>query len=121
MDAHTAELVGMSFAFKAKEAYYIPVPENQKETQEIINEFKAVLESEKITLIRQNIKYDLLVLKKYNIHLKGKLFDTMVAHFLIQPEMRHNMNVLAETYLNYSPVSIETLIGKKGKGQVSMR
>lgn len=121
LDAHTAELVGMSFSYKAKEAYYIPVPENQKETQEIVNEFKGVLENEKITLIGQNIKYDLLVLKKYNIHLKGNLFDTMVAHFLIQPEMRHNMNVLAETYLNYSPVSIETLIGKKGKGQVSMR
>lgn len=121
LDAHTAELVGMSFAFKASEAYYIPVPENQTETQEIVNEFKSVFENEKITLIGQNIKYDLLVLKKYNIDLKGKLFDTMVAHFLIQPEMRHNMNVLAETYLNYSPVSIETLIGKKGKGQISMR
>lgn len=121
LDAHTAELVGMSFAFKTAEAYYIPVPEDQTETQQIINEFKSVFENPKITLIGQNIKYDLLVLKKYNIHLKGKLFDTMVAHFLIQPEMRHNMNVLAETYLNYSPVSIETLIGKKGKGQISMR
>ena len=121
LDAHTAELVGMSFSFKTSEAYYIPTPENQKETQEIVDEFKSVFENEKITLIGQNIKYDLLVLKKYNIHLKGKLFDTMVAHFLIQPEMRHNMNVLAETYLNYSPVSIETLIGKKGKGQISMR
>ncbi len=121
LDAHTAELVGMSFAFKTSEAYYIPTPENQTETQAIVNEFKSVFENEKITLIGQNIKYDLLVLKKYGIHLKGKLFDTMVAHFLIQPEMRHNMNVLAETYLNYSPVSIETLIGKKGKGQISMR
>ena len=121
LDAHTAELVGMSFAFKNSEAYYIPTPENQKETQEIVDEFKTVFENEKITLIGQNIKYDLLVMKKYHIHLKGKLFDTMVAHFLIQPEMRHNMNVLAETYLNYSPVSIETLIGKKGKGQISMR
>ncbi len=121
LDAHTAELVGMSFAFKVGEAYYIPVPADQKETQEIVNEFKMVFENEKMTLIGQNIKYDLLVLKKYNVQLKGKLFDTMVAHFLIQPEMRHNMNVLAETYLNYSPVSIETLIGKKGKGQLSMR
>ncbi len=121
LDAHTAELVGMSFAFKASEAYYIPTPENQTETQAIVDEFKAIFENKKITLIGQNIKYDLLVMKKYNIHLKGKLFDTMVAHFLIQPEMRHNMNVLAETYLNYSPVSIETLIGKKGKGQISMR
>lgn len=121
LDAHTAELVGMSFAFKISEAYYIPTPENQSETQAIVNEFKAIFENEKMTLIGQNIKYDLLVMKKYNIHFKGKLFDTMVAHFLIQPEMRHNMNVLAETYLNYSPVSIETLIGKKGKGQISMR
>lgn len=121
LDAHTAELVGMSFAFKKSEAYYIPTPENQLETQAIVNEFKAIFENEKVTLIGQNIKYDLLVMKKYNIHFKGKLFDTMVAHFLIQPEMRHNMNVLAETYLNYSPVSIETLIGKKGKGQISMR
>ena len=121
LDAHIAELVGMSFSFKPSEAYYIPTPVNQTETQAIVNEFKAVFENEKITLIGQNIKYDLLVMKKYNIHLKGKLFDTMVAHFLIQPEMRHNMNVLAETYLNYSPVSIETLIGKKGKGQISMR
>lgn len=121
LDAHTAELVGMSFAFKSSEAYYIPTPENQAETQAIVNEFRSVFENEEITLIGQNIKYDLLVLKKYNIQLKGKLFDTMVAHFLIQPEMRHNMNVLAETYLNYSPVSIETLIGKKGKGQISMR
>lgn len=121
IDAHTAELVGMSFAFKVSEAYYIPTPENQIETQAIVNEFKSIFENEKITLIGQNIKYDLLVLKKYGIHLKGKLFDTMVAHFLIHPEMRHNMNVLAETYLNYSPVSIETLIGKKGKEQMSMR
>lgn len=121
LDAHTAELVGMSFAFKSQEAYYIPTPDNQAETQAIVNEFRSVFENEEITLIGQNIKYDLLVLKKYNIQLKGKLFDTMVAHFLIQPEMRHNMNVLAETYLNYSPVSIETLIGKKGKGQISMR
>ncbi len=121
LDAHTAELVGISFSFKPTEAYYIPVPENQKETQQIVDEFKSVLESEKIMLIGQNIKYDLSVLKKYNISVRGKLFDTMVAHFLIQPEMRHNMNVLAETYLNYSPVSIETLIGKKGKGQISMR
>lgn len=121
LDTHSAELVGLSFSFKSKEAYYIPVPENQSNAQLIINEFKPVFENENIILIGQNIKYDLSVLRKYNVQLKGKLFDTMVAHFLIQPEMRHNMNVLAETYLNYSPVSIETLIGKKGKGQLNMR
>lgn len=121
LDAHVAELVGMSFAYKASEAYYIPTPEDQKETQAIVDEFKPVFENEKLTLIGQNVKYDLLVLKKYGVELKGKLYDTMIAHFLIQPEMRHNMNVLAETYLNYSPVSIETLIGKKGKGQLTMR
>ncbi|HEY0029495.1 MAG TPA: DNA polymerase I [Bacteroidia bacterium] len=121
LDAHNAELVGLSFAFKAAEAYYIPVPEDQAETQDIVNEFKAVFANEQIMKIGQNIKYDLSVLRRYNIEIKGKLFDTMVAHFLIQPEMRHNMNVLAETYLAYSPVSIETLIGKRGKGQLSMR
>jgi DNA polymerase-1 len=121
LDVYTADLVGISFAFKAFEAYYIPIPEKFEDAQQVINEFKSLLENESIIKIGQNIKYDLAVLKRYNIFLKGKLFDTMLAHFLIQPEMRHNMNVLAETYLNYSPVSIETLIGKKGKEQQSMR
>jgi DNA polymerase-1 len=121
LDANNVELVGMSFAWKAAQAFYVPVPENYNEAQEIVNEFKIVFENEKITKIGQNIKYDLSVLKWYGVEIKGKLFDTMIAHFLIQPEMRHNMNVLAETYLGYSPVSIETLIGKKGKGQISMR
>ncbi len=121
LDVYTAELVGMSFAYKTSEAYYIPVPENFDEAQLIVNEFKALFKNEHITKVGQNIKYDLSILKRYNIEIKGKLFDTMVAHFLIQPEMRHNMNVLAETYLNYSPVSIETLIGKKGKEQLTMR
>lgn len=121
LDAHTAELVGMSFSYKTGEAFYIPVPEDQKEAQNIANDFKALLENDRILKIGQNIKYDLTILKSYGIELKGQMFDTMIAHFLIQPDMRHNMNVLAETYLNYSPVSIETLIGKKGKGQLSMR
>jgi len=121
LDTHTAELVGLSFAYKTGEAFYIPVPQDQTEAQLIVDEFKPIFENENSTLIGQNIKYDLSILRKYNVQLKGKLFDTMVAHFLIQPEMRHNMNVLAETYLNYSPVSIETLIGKKGKGQLNMR
>ena len=121
LDVQQAELVGMSFAYKTSEAFYIPVPENKEEAQAIVNEFKIVFENSDIVKIGQNIKYDLSILKRYGIEIKGKLFDTMVAHFLIQPEMRHNMNVLAETYLNYSPVSIETLIGKKGKGQLNMR
>ena len=121
LDAHTAELVGMSFSIKPSEAYYVPVPALRSEAQEVVNEFKSLFANEAITKIGQNIKYDLSVLKWYGVEIKGKLFDTMVAHFLIQPDMRHNMNVLAETYLHYSPVSIETLIGKKGKDQTSMR
>jgi len=121
VDANNSELVGMSFAYKVSEAYYIPVSANFNEAEQLVNEFKLLFENENITKIGQNIKYDLSVLRWYGIEIKGKLFDTMVAHFLIQPEMRHNMNVLAETYLNYSPVSIETLIGKKGKAQGSMR
>lgn len=121
IDAHNVELVGMSFSWKAHEGYYVTIPENFHEAQKVVGEFKTIFDDEKITKIGQNIKYDMSVLKWYDIELKGKLFDTMVAHFLIQPEMRHNMNVLAESYLNYSPVSIETLIGKKGKEQQSMR
>jgi DNA polymerase-1 len=121
LDAHIAELVGISFSYKPNEAYYIPVSENREEAQQLVDEFKPFFENESNLKIGQNIKYDLLVLKKYGVELKGHLFDTMIAHFLIQPDMRHNMNVLAETYLNYSPVSIEALIGKKGKDQLSMR
>jgi DNA polymerase-1 len=121
IDAHQAELVGMSFSFAVGEAYYIPFPTNYTEALELVNEFKPILENEAIVKIGQNIKYDISVLKRYSVDVKGVLFDTMVAHFLIQPEMRHNMNVLAETYLDYSPVSIETLIGKKGKDQLNMR
>jgi DNA polymerase-1 len=121
LDVNQAELVGLSFAFKTSEAYYVPFPEDFNEAQLLVNEFKLLFENESITKIGQNIKYDLAILKRYDIEIKGKLFDTMVAHFLIQPDMRHNMNVLAETYLNYSPVSIETLIGKKGKEQLGMR
>ena len=121
LDANNSELVGLSFAVKTREAYYVPVPEGRDEAQAILNEFKPVYENEKILKIGQNIKYDLTILKWYGIALKGKIFDTMIAHFLLKPEMRHNMNVLSETYLGYSPISIETLIGKKGKGQLSMR
>jgi DNA polymerase-1 len=121
IDVNRAELVGMSFSVKPHEAWYVPVPENYDEARNIVQEFKEVFENEGIEKTGQNIKYDISVLKWYDVEVKGKLFDTMIAHFLIQPEMRHNMDVLAETYLNYSPVSIETLIGKKGKGQLSMR
>jgi DNA polymerase I len=121
LDANNSELVGLSFSVTPQEAYYVPVPEKREEAQALINEFKPLYENETITKIGQNIKYDLSVLKWYGVELKGKLFDTMLAHFLLKPEMRHNMNVLAETYLGYSPISIETLIGKKGKGQLSMR
>lgn len=121
LDSNQVELVGLSFSIKPHEGWYIPIPENYEEARNIVQEFKPVYESETIIKIGQNIKYDLNVLHWYDITIKGVLFDTMVAHYLIQPEMRHNMNVLAETYLNYSPVSIETLIGKKGKDQQTMR
>ena len=116
-----AEVVGLSFAVKPLHAYYVPVPENKAEAQRIMNLFTNLFNDETKTLIGQNIKYDYQVLKNYGIDIKNKLFDTMVAHFLIMPDMRHNMDVLAQTYLNYSPVSIETLIGKKGKEQGTMR
>jgi DNA polymerase I len=116
-----AEIVGMSFAVKPNEAYYVPVNENQEQAQQTINLFKPLFENETKTLIGQNIKYDLQVLKNYGVVIKNKLWDTMVAHFLFMPEMRHNMNVLAETYLDYQPISISELIGKKGKDQLNMR
>ncbi|MBS1645987.1 MAG: DNA polymerase I [Bacteroidetes bacterium] len=121
LNTFEAELVGLSFAIKAHEAYYIPFSSNREEAQKIINEFAPLFSDTSKTLIGQNIKYDLQVLKNYGIEIKNKLFDTMIAHFLIQPEMRHGMDVLSETYLNYAPISIETLIGKKGKNQGSMR
>ncbi|HNP33077.1 MAG TPA: 5'-3' exonuclease H3TH domain-containing protein, partial [Flavobacterium sp.] len=121
IDALNAELVGMSFSFEKGKAFYVPFPENQNEAQALADKFKPFFENEAIEKIGQNVKYDLKVLSKYGIQIKGKLFDTMIAHYLINPDMRHNMDVLSETYLKYSPKSIETLIGKKGKGQLSMR
>ena len=116
-----AELVGFSFSVKEHEAYYVPINEIKALALEQINLFKPLFEDETKTLIGQNIKYDYQVLKNHGIDIKNKLFDTMVAHFLIMPDMRHNMDLLAQTYLNYSPVSISTLIGKKGSDQLSMR
>ena len=121
LNALEAEIVGLSFSIKAHEAYYVSIPADKNEAQKILEKLKPIFENETKILIGQNIKYDYHILKNYNISIKNKLWDTMVAHFLIQPDMRHNMDVLAETYLNYSPVSIETLIGKRGKNQLSMR
>lgn len=121
IDALNAELVGMSFAWEKGKAFYVPFPENQEEAQILAEKFQPFFENEAIEKIGQNMKYDLKILANYNITVKGKLFDTMIAHYLINPDMRHNMDVLSETYLKYSPKSIETLIGKKGKNQLSMR
>ncbi|HTX88150.1 MAG TPA: DNA polymerase I [Bacteroidales bacterium] len=121
IDTLASELVGMSFAMKPFEAYYIPLPENQEECRRIVHEFKPVLEDPKIEKIGQNMKFDIAMLRLYDVFVQGPMFDTMLAHYLIQPDMRHNMDVLSETYLKYAPVSIETLIGKKGGKQLSMR
>lgn len=121
IDANMAELVGISFSIKTNEAYYIPISEDFESAKQTLYKFKPILENPEIKKIGQNIKYDILVLKWYGVEVKGELFDTMIAHYLLNPELRHNMNFLAETYLNYKPVSIETLIGKKGIHQKSMR
>ncbi|NOY51622.1 MAG: DNA polymerase I [Chlorobi bacterium] len=121
IDANNAELVGISFAIKPGEAWYVSIPENYNEACKFTAVFKSILEDENIEKIGQNLKYDISILKWYDIDVKGKFFDTMLAHYLLQPDMRHNMDVLAETYLNYKPVSITSLIGKKGKNQQSMR
>ncbi len=120
-DANNAELVGLSFSVKKAEAYYVPIPAGRNEALKILEHFKPVLENEQIEKIGQNIKYDILILKWYDIHMQGKLFDTMLAHYLIDADSRHNMDILAEAYLDYSPVSITELIGKKGKTQGNMR
>jgi len=114
-------LIGISFSYEIGKGYYVSFPENQEETKTILEEFRMFFESENIEKIGHNLKYDLKVLSNYDIQAKGPLFDTLIAHYLINPDMRHNMDVLAETYLNYQPVSITELIGKKGKNQLSMR
>lgn len=121
LNALTAQLVGISFSWETGKGYYLPFPEDSEEAQQLMEQLRPFFENESIEKIGQNLKYDIKVLHKYNIKVKGKLFDTMLAHYLINPDMRHNMDVLAETYLNYTPISIETLIGKKGKNQSSMR
>jgi len=121
LDALHAELVGISFSYEKGKGFYVPFPENQKEAQDLINTFIPFFENGSIEKIGQNLKYDLKILSNYNIKVEGKLFDTMIAHYLLNPDMRHNMDILSETYLQYSPKSIEDLIGKKGKNQKSMR
>ena len=121
LDALQAELVGISFSTKPFEGYYIPVNADQIEAQKTVNIFKDLLENESIKKIGQNLKYDILLLSRYGVDVKGEFFDTMLAHYLIDPDTRHNMDYLAETYLNYTPVSITELIGNKGKNQGNMR
>ena len=116
-----AELVGLSFAVKEHEAYYVPIPANREEALQIINIFKPLYEDPKILKVGQNLKYDLEVLRNYNIQLQGPMWDTMIAHYLIQPELRHNMDYMAEVYLHYKTIHIDELIGPKGKNQRSMR
>ena len=120
IEAARAEMVGMSFCITPHEAYYVPVPADPMETQKIVEIFRPLFENAAVKKIGQNIKYDLIILKNYGVEMQGVYFDTMLAHYLIEPELRHNMNFMSETYLKYAPVEIETLIGK-GKNQLSMR
>lgn len=121
LNTMTSELVGLAFSIKKGEAFYVPISENQEEAKKQVAFFQSVFEDESKELIAQNLKYDLAILKNYGIELKGKFFDTMIAHYLLEPDMKHNMDILAENYLGYRPISIETLIGKKGKNQGNMR
>ena len=120
-DPIRAELVGMSFSFKENQAFYVPVPANRDEAQKIINKFKSVFENEKTVKVGQNIKYDMLVLSNYGVEIRGRMFDTMIAHYVLQPELHHGMDYLAEVYLKYETIKIEELIGPKGKNQKNMR
>ncbi len=121
LKALEVELIGIAFSWEEGKGYYVAFPEDQEETKEILELYRPFFESEDIEKIGHNIKYDIKVLSNYNMPVKGKLFDTMIAHYLINPDMRHNMDILSETYLNYQPVPITDLIGKKGKNQLSMR
>jgi DNA polymerase-1 len=121
LDPLTAHLVGMSFALKENEAWYVPVPDSMSEASIVLAPFVEALQNPDSMKIGQNIKFDMLVLRKYNIRMRGRLFDTMTAHYLLNPELRHGMDYLAETYLQYRPIPIESLIGAKGKNQLTMR
>ncbi|WP_228236980.1 DNA polymerase I [Allomuricauda sp. M10] len=116
-----AELVGIAFSWAAGKGFYVPFPEGKNDAMPLIEKLRPFFESETIEKIGQNLKYDIKVMQNYGVEVKGKLFDTMLAHYLINPDMRHNMDVLSETYLNYTPISITELIGKKGKNQLNMR
>ncbi|MBP6574408.1 MAG: DNA polymerase I [Flavobacteriales bacterium] len=120
-DERTAELVGLAFSWKGHEGHYVPVPADRAEAQRIVDIFRPILENESIGKVAQNAKYDIRILANYGVEVKGQIFDTMVAHYLLKPDQRHGMDYLSETYLGYRPVSIETLIGPKGKTQKSMR
>lgn len=120
-DPMNADIVGMSFSFTENEAYYVPLSQNRDEAQTTLNKFKPFFENEEISKVGQNMKYDMLVLMNYGIKVKGKMFDTMVAHYVIQPELRHNMDYMASTLLNYTTIHIEEIIGTKGKNQKNMR
>ena len=121
LDVLVAEIVGLSVSFKKQEAWYVPFSANRNEAQELLNRFKPYLENVSIEKTGQNIKYDLAILANYGIELKGKLFDTMLAHYLLEPDQKHGMDILSEKYLGYKPVSITELIGKKGKDQLNFR
>ncbi|MCE1201673.1 MAG: DNA polymerase I [Bacteroidia bacterium] len=121
LDAHTAELVGLSFAVRPHHAWYVPMPDNYHQCQQMLELFRPFFTNSQILKVGQNMKYDISVLRWYDMTVAGPLFDTMIAHYLIEPEQRHSMDYMAETLLNYSPVPIENLIGKKGKDQGSMR
>ncbi|HLN72562.1 MAG TPA: DNA polymerase I, partial [Prolixibacteraceae bacterium] len=121
LDTQTAELVCLSFSFRSHEAYCVTLPEDREKATEIVREFRFVFGDEKIVKIGQNIKFDLAMLLNYGVELKGPLFDTMIAHYLIQPEMRHNLDYLCELYVGYEKITTETLIGKKGVAQLNMR
>lgn len=120
-DPITAELVGMSFSFAENQAFYVPVPANREEALAIVKKFKPIIENEKTLKIGQNIKYDMLVLGNYGVEVRGPMFDTMIAHYVLQPELHHGMDYLAEVYLKYETIKIEELIGPKGKNQKNMR
>lgn len=121
LDVLNDKLVGLSFSYEKHKAFYVPVPDDFTETKSILKEFSEVFQNKDILKIGQNLKYDIHILKNYETEINGDLFDTMIAHYLIEPDQRHNLNYLSEVYLNYKPVQIEELIGKKGKDQMNMR
>ncbi|WP_069659559.1 DNA polymerase I [Arcticibacter eurypsychrophilus] len=121
LDANNCQIVGLSFSIKTADAWYVPVPEDQVLAAALISQFKSLFENENIEKTGQNLKYDILVLNWYGVNVRGKLFDTMLAHYLLDPDTRHNMDILSENYLGYKPVEITSLIGSKGKNQGNMR